>query len=157
MATVTKAGIFILWLLKQAGEAYRYGAEYPLLQEDLANPYAFPKADEWDCSELVQGGLWAAGVTHVGTLRLQSFDGAGNQYFNSRPISMDVAWKTPGALVFVQDRGSYPNKPGGVGHVGVVICQDHCIEARGTKYGVVLSRRVDRSFNIASKVDALYE
>jgi len=152
MPLVTRAGTFILWLLKQAGKQYQYGAEVTLLIEDAGNPYAHADVSAWDCSELVQGGLWAAGVERVGTVPVGSLDPAWMQYEAARSIAVTAACTTPGALVFVQGK---PERPHGISHVAVVIAKDTIIEARGKEYGVTVGP-IRPSFTLAAKVDELY-
>jgi hypothetical protein len=155
VATTSNAGLFILWLLKQCGKDYRYGAEVALTSGDLGNPNAFASVTAWDCSELTQAGLWAAGVNTVGDCITERFDGAGNQYTCVMPISIETAKKLPGALVFIHDRNAYPGKTLGIGHVAVSLGNGYVIEARGEKYGVVISP-LRGSFNLGGKVSELY-
>lgn len=157
MAVVTRAGAFVLWALRQVGKGYRLGAEVKLRPEDFGNPYAFYQEQEWDCSELVQAGLWAAGVSKVRDTPVEKFDGAGFQFLHARPVPIALARTTnsPGLLVFVEDRKAYPDKPAGIGHVGIVIAQNAIVEARGRKWGVVVGP-VRPSFTLAAKIDELY-
>jgi cell wall-associated NlpC family hydrolase len=155
MPETSKAGLFILWLLRQAGKEYRYGAEVNLTLGDLGNPHSFADTPAWDCSEMAQAGLWAAGVTKVGDCITEQFDGAGNQYLCCKPISPETAKHLPGALVFIQNRSVYPGKPQGIGHVAASLGNGYVVEARGKAYGVVISKWRD-SFNLAGKVSELY-
>ena len=143
----SKCGIFLLTLLKQVGKPYIYGAEVLL---DNPNPSAF------DCSELVQWALAQAGLTHVCDLPIKRFDGAGNQFLNSRTVPISVAREHLGALLFIQDKEAYATKPARIGHVGVVIAPGYVVEARGRNYGVVISKITER-WNLASKIPELYE
>ncbi len=149
---VTKAGLMILWLLKQVGKSYRLGAEVPLLIENVGNPYANKDVREWDCSELVQSGLWVAGVDKIGDCPLAQYDGAWKQFEKARQIPLDVARSLPGALVFAQNN---PQHPKHIGHVAIVIAKDTIVEARGKDYGVVIGPW-RHNFTLAAKVDELY-
>lgn len=154
---MTKVAKLVLWLLKQVGKAYRLGSEVRLDPDAFGNLYAFADQQAWDCSELVQAGLWAAGVSSVGGLPLERFDGAGVQYCHCRPLPVQTARETsqPGLLVFIQSASAYPDKPMRIGHVGIVIAKNAIVEARGERFGVVVGP-VRPSFNLAGKVDELY-
>ena len=152
MPEVTRAGTFILWLLKQVGKQYLYGAQVKLLEEDLGNPYAHADMKEWDCGDLVKGGLWAANVPRVGTVPIAAFDPSWMQYEAARHIPIEVAKTMPGALVFVQGK---PERPHGISHVAVVVAKDIIVEARGKRYGVTIGA-IRPSFTLAAKVDELY-
>lgn len=154
MAEVTKAGLFILKALDCVGIPYRMGAEVAPLDSP-----GRPKS--LDCSELVQLCLYRAGIRtisdgngHITSINV--FDGAGNQYHCSRHIPLDAAIKTIGALLFVKSATSYPTKPGNVGHVVISLGNGYIVEARGKDYGVVIGL-VRPSFNLASKIDELYQ
>jgi len=134
---MTRAGVFILYALRQVGKPYVYGIE----NDDVADPTS------WDCSELVQIAAGKAGVTVP--------DGAANQCTFCRTIPVAVARETIGALLFIQDAHAYPGKTNHVGHVAIVIAKGWCVEAKGKAYGVVISPITSR-FNAAGKVDALY-
>lgn len=101
------AADFVRRALAQAGDRYVFGAEVAL---DAADPTAF------DCSELVQ---WAA--AQVG---LRVPDGSANQAAHVRPMTVQEALRTPGALLF---------RPG---HVAISLGDGRTIEARGRRYGV---------------------
>ena len=152
---MTKCARFLVWLLKQVGRHYRYGAEARLRASDFGNPNGFSYMVAWDCSELVQAGLWAAGIGKVWELPVSAFDGAGNQFLNTREIPLGVARKHLGSLVFIQDPSAYPTKPARIGHVGVIVAEDTVLEARGSEHGVVIGP-LRQSFNRASKVDELH-
>lgn len=156
MPQVTKAGFGILWALHQVGKSYRMGAEAKLLPRDFANPYAFAEQAAFDCSELAQCYVWAAGVAQVGDTLTAAFDGAGNQYLACpKKISIDIAAGCPGALVFIQDAAEYPDKPSHIGHVAIVIAKNTIVEARGRAYGVVVGP-LRPSFNLGAKIKELY-
>lgn len=103
-------GDFLAAALAQKGDRYRFGAETRL---DDPNP------DTFDCSELVQWAAHQAGVTIA--------DGSWNQKAACKPISVEEALRTPGALLF---------KPG---HVAISLGDGRTIEAMGTKWGVVVA------------------
>jgi cell wall-associated NlpC family hydrolase len=156
MPDTTKAGCGILWALKQVGKAYRMGAEAKLLPEDFGNPNAFQRITEYDCSELAQCYLWAAGVESVNGVHVQWFDGAWKQYEQARHIPIETARLTIGALIFVQSATSYPDKPLHIGHVGIVIAPGFVLEARGRDYGVLIGP-VRKTFGLGAKIDELYQ
>lgn len=98
---------FLEHALSQAGDPYVFGVEVQLQDPD---PPAF------DCSELVQ---WAAAQAG-----LQVPDGSQAQREFVRPMSVQQALRTPGALLF---------RPG---HVAISLGDGRSIEARGRRYGV---------------------
>lgn len=153
MRDMTHCGLFILWLLKQAGKAYRMGAEVALTEEEFGDRHAWASQREWDCSELVQAGLWAAAVATVNGHGVKGYDLAARQWQLTPKISVADARDTPGALVFIRSSGY--DRPHGIGHVGVIIAPDTVLEARGRDYGVVIGP-VRSSFNEAAKVPELY-
>jgi len=160
MAQMTKAGLFILWALKQVGKVYVLGAEAKLTPANFSNLDAFRDQSAWDCSECTQAGLWAAGVEQVTdsngrAIPISAFDGAGFQWERSRSIPLADAVRLPGALLFVRSAAAYPRKPHHVGHVAIVIAKDTILEARGKRWGVTIGP-VRPSFNLASKVQELY-
>lgn len=103
-------GDFLQAALAQKGDRYRFGAETDL---NDANP------DTFDCSELVQWAAHQAGVNIA--------DGSWNQKAACKPLSVEEAMRTPGALLF---------KPG---HVAISLGDGRTIEAMGTKWGVVVA------------------
>lgn len=103
-------GDFLQAALAQKGDRYRFGAETNL---NDANP------DTFDCSELVQWAAHQAGVNIA--------DGSWNQKAACKPLSVEEALRTPGALLF---------KPG---HVAISLGDGRTIEAMGTKWGVVVA------------------
>lgn len=103
-------GDFLQAALAQKGDRYRFGAETNL---NDANP------DTFDCSELVQWAAHQAGVNIA--------DGSWNQKAACKPLSVEEAMRTPGALLF---------KPG---HVAISLGDGRTIEAMGTKWGVVVA------------------
>ncbi len=158
MPEVSKAGAAILWALKQVGKRYRMGAEVRLSPDTFGKLQAFAGQEAWDCSELVQAALHTAGVEFVTDsqnkqTQVRNFDGAWKQWEASRSIPVAEGIKTPGALLFVQDASS--DKPHGIHHVAISLGNGYVLEARGVKYGVVISP-VRKTFNLATKVDALY-
>lgn len=140
----TKCGIFINVLLDQLDDKYEYGVEVNL--DDL-DPDAF------DCSELVQWALAKAHVADVQGVPIRLFDGAGNQFLNSREIPVSDAHK--GCLLFRYDPQRYPSKPAKVGHVGVMLGPGWVLHASSSKGKVIISR-ITSWWNRASKIDALY-
>lgn len=103
---------FVRIAVTQAGDRYVFGAE--------ARPND-PDPDAFDCSELVQWGLARVGVTFV--------DGSVAQINACRPISVEQAIRTRGALLF------RPGKPSN--HIAISLGNGRTIEARGRRYGVV--------------------
>jgi cell wall-associated NlpC family hydrolase len=146
MTETSKAGLLILKLLAQVGKPYLY---------DVVVKLTDPDPPEFSCSQLVKWGLFQVGVTKVKDCIIAAFDGAAHQYFCCKPISPATAKHLPGALVFVQNKSAYPGKPSGIGHVGVSLGNGYVLEARGKKWGVVISPWRD-SFNLAGKVTELY-
>ena len=153
---MTHNALFIAWVEKQVGKQYLMGAEVVLTPIAFANPNAYAGQRTWDCSEMVQGGLWAAGLRKVGPTPIAAFDGAGNQYLRSpHHLPVDEARHIPGCLLFVQAPGIYADKPAGIGHVAVVVADGIIVEARGRRYGVVRGP-IRSAFNRAAKIDELF-
>lgn len=112
---------FVTLCLKQLGESYRLGAEVDLKNPDPAGP--------WDCSELVEWACFQLGV------QPKFPDYSGNQIDACRPITVEEASKTRGALLW------FP------GHIVVSLGTGNAtIEARGSKYGVVQHTIAGRGF-----------
>jgi len=142
----SKCGAFILYLLKQVGRPYRLGAE--------TVPGRTPPR-ETDCSELVQEGGRTATLTYVGDCPIEQYDGAWKQWESARDIPLNVARETIGALLFIQNRGRY-DRPMGIGHVGVVIAPGYVLHASSSRGRVVIDR-IGSAWNLAAKIDELYE
>lgn len=128
---------FVDFCLAQKGDAYVYGAEVRLTDND---------PDVWDCSELVQWAAYQVGITYP--------DGSGNQYAYSAgkglSISIDKAAHTRGALLF---RGTGPL---GSEHVVVSLgTGNHTIEARGHAYGVVSANILGRHWDCAALIPGM--
>ena len=102
------AGAFVRVCLAQAGDSYIYGAE---AAASNPNPNAF------DCSELIEWALARVGVTFV--------DGSSAQIARCRPISVEQAIRTRGALLW------HP------GHIAVSLGNGRTIEAANSRVGVV--------------------
>ena len=137
---MTRAGLFIIYGLKQVGKPYILGAE-------VGDPVD-PDPPAFDCSELMEKAAEFAGVPLP--------DGACYQFDACREITVAEAKRTLGALLFIQNAGGYPDKPHHIGHVAMVIARGWCVEAKGRAYGVVVSPITSR-FNRAGKLDALYQ
>lgn len=101
------AGLFVTYALRQAGDAYIYGAEASLSDAD---PNAF------DCSELVQWAAARAGVYIP--------DGSASQIAYCRSISVSQAIRTRGALLY------HP------GHIAISLGNGRTIEAANPGFGV---------------------
>ena len=102
------AAAFVGYALDQAGDTYIYGAE---TNPNDPNPNAF------DCSELVEWAAARAGVTFV--------DGSSAQIAACKPISVDAAIRTKGALLW------HP------GHIAISLGNGKTIEAANSRVGVV--------------------
>lgn len=102
------AAAFVSYALAQAGDTYIYGAETTASDPD---PNAF------DCSELVQWAAGRAGVAFV--------DGSSAQIAACRPVSVDTAIQTRGALLWAP------------GHVAISLGNGRTIEAANSRVGVV--------------------
>jgi len=145
-----RAAHLIILAMKEVGKPYVFGSEGPVASS----------LKTWDCSEIVQHLLAQAGVEQVsdGKGRLtpiNEFDGAGIQWERSRSIPLDDGISTQGALLFVKDERLYRDRPHHIGHVAISLGNGYLLEARGRAYGVVIGEVRD-SFNLATKVDALY-
>jgi len=143
----TKAAQFEIWLLKEVGKPFVYGSEGPL----------GTSLKTWDCSELVQHGLGASDITIITNEKgvatgIDAFDGAWFQYQQSKKIPIEDGIRLPGALLFAMNNSS---RPYSIGHVAVSLGNGYMIEARGKKYGVVISE-VRREIVLATKVPELY-
>lgn len=119
-----------LWnALGQQGKAYVYGAE---TRPSDPNPQAF------DCSELVEWAARRAGVSIP--------DGSINQINAARPMSVEQALRTPGALLF---RSGNPN------HIAISLGDGRTIEARGRRYGVGIFSAEGRGWTRAGTIPGL--
>lgn len=141
----SKNGAFILYLLKQVGRTYRLGAE---------TVPGHPKPNDTDCSELVQEGVRAAEVTHVGDCPVEQYDGAWKQWEKAKGIPVEVAKQTLGALLFIA-RQSY-DRPHGIGHLGVVVAPGYVLHASSSRGRVVIDA-ISSVWNLAAKITELYE
>ena len=103
-------------------------------------PLTDPDPKAFDCAELSEWGLAQVGVPFV--------DGSANQCRKARTISVATALKLPGALLFRE-------KSGQVYHVAVSLGNGYVVEAKGKRYGVVISK-ADSGYSKAGKVPALY-
>lgn len=148
--TPTKAAYLIVLAMKEVGKPYLWGA----------SGAASRPLPSYDCSELVKNLLARVGITRVvnssGVVtRIQDFDPSWRQWERSRTVSLADGIATPGALLFSRSRVAYPSNPYNVGHVAISLGNGYVVEARGARYGVVISR-VRTSMNLATKVDDLY-
>jgi cell wall-associated NlpC family hydrolase len=113
---------FVSLALAQRGDSYRIGAGRNIKDSD---------PDVFDCSGLI---IWSAGqlgIQMAGTAR-----SIRDQCFNAgRGTSVDIARKTRGALLF---RTRSNISPGTTGHCAISLGDGRTIEAKGTKYGVVV-------------------
>ena len=118
-------GDFLNEAMKQAGDAYIFGAETDLNDSD---------PDAFDCSELVQWAAARAGLPDVP-------DGSFNQYLWMKQqgmlIPVEEAANIPGAILFSFSTEPVPGggRPSSA-HVAISLGDGNTIEARGTKYGV---------------------
>jgi peptidoglycan hydrolase-like protein with peptidoglycan-binding domain len=119
-----------LWnALGQQGKSYVFGAE---ASANDPNPRAF------DCSELVEWAARRAGVTVP--------DGSINQINAARPMSVEEALRTPGALLF---RSGSPN------HIAISLGDGRTIEARGRRFGVGIFSAEGRGWTRAGTIPGL--
>ena len=149
---LSRAGRLIVWLNKQVGKTYKLGAEAKLADVAFDNPSAFSGMSAWDCSELVQAGLWAVGCQTANGNPVASFDPAWKQYGLSRHISVKTAISLPGALLFRQNNAKCLHQ---IGHVAVSLGNGYVIEAANKKAGVRVGK-VDAGFTLAGKIPELY-
>jgi cell wall-associated NlpC family hydrolase len=140
-----------------------------LAQPEVGKPYLMGSEGSvhvllptWDCSELVQHLLAIVGVEEVTDdsdpprrTPIGAFDGAGFQWERSHHIPLREGIQTPGALLFIQNRTVYADKPHGIGHVAISLGNGFLIEARGKAYGVTIGP-VRGTFTLASKARELY-
>ncbi|MDX2010438.1 MAG: peptidoglycan-binding protein [Myxococcaceae bacterium] len=116
-----------LWnALGQQGKSYVYGAETNL---NDPNPQTF------DCSELVEWAAARAGVRFP--------DGSAAQIDAARPMSVEEALRTPGALLY---------RPG---HIAISLGDGRTIEARGRRYGVGIFSAEGRGWTRAGTIPGL--
>jgi peptidoglycan hydrolase-like protein with peptidoglycan-binding domain len=120
---------FLWHALGQEGKAYIFGAEVRASDND---PQAF------DCSELVEWAARRAGVTVP--------DGSINQINAARPMSVEQALRTPGALLF---RSGDPN------HIAISLGDGRTIEARGRQHGVGIFSAEGRGWTRAGTIPGL--
>ena len=124
-ATAGKTAQFLNISLSQKGKTYVYGAE----ADGQANPKAF------DCSELIQ---WA-----MERLGMEFPDGSANQIAYAKPISVEEALRTPGALLY---------RPG---HIAISLGNGKTMEARGSDYGVGVFSARDRGWTAGGLIPEL--
>ncbi|MCU0695563.1 MAG: peptidoglycan-binding protein [Myxococcaceae bacterium] len=116
-----------LWnALGQQGKSYVFGAETNL---NDPNPQTF------DCSELVEWAAARAGVRFP--------DGSAAQIDAARPMSVEEALRTPGALLY---------RPG---HIAISLGDGRTIEARGRRYGVGIFSAEGRGWTRAGTIPGL--
>jgi peptidoglycan hydrolase-like protein with peptidoglycan-binding domain len=116
-----------LWnALGQQGKSYVYGAETNL---NDPNPQTF------DCSELVEWAAARAGVRFP--------DGSAAQIDAARPMSVEEALRTPGALLY---------RPG---HIAISLGDGRTIEARGRRHGVGIFSAEGRGWTRAGTIPGL--
>jgi cell wall-associated NlpC family hydrolase len=120
-----KTAQFLEMALSQKGKTYIYGAE----ADGQVNPKAF------DCSELIQ---WA-----MERLGMEFPDGSANQIAYAKPISVEEALRTPGALLY---------RPG---HIAISLGNGKTMEARGSDYGVGVFSARDRGWTAGGLIPEL--
>lgn len=117
---------FLQRALAQQGKEYVFGAEVSM---NDPNPRRF------DCSELIE---WAA---HQAGVRVP--DGSANQIAATRPMSVEQALRTPGALLY---------RPG---HIAISLGDGRTIEAKGRAYGVGIFNANGRGWTRAGVIPGL--
>ena len=117
---------FLLQALSQNGNRYVFGAE--------ANPND-PKPRALDCSELVEWAAARAGVRFP--------DGSANQIAAARPLSVEQALNTPGALLY---------RPG---HIAISLGDGRTIEARNSRAGVGIFNAHGRGWTRAGTIPGM--
>ncbi len=117
---------FLQRALAQQGKEYVFGAEVSMND---------PSPRRFDCSELIE---WAA---HQAGVRVP--DGSGNQIQATRPMSVEQALRTPGALLY---------RPG---HIAISLGDGRTIEAKGRAYGVGIFNANGRGWTRAGVIPGL--
>jgi cell wall-associated NlpC family hydrolase len=124
--TSERTQAFLREALSQNGKPYVFGAE---ASPTNANPKAL------DCSELVEWASTRAGVPFP--------DGSANQIDAARPLSVEQALRTPGALLY---------RPG---HIAISLGDGRTIEARNRKAGVGIFDANNRGWTRAGTIPGL--
>jgi peptidoglycan hydrolase-like protein with peptidoglycan-binding domain len=117
---------FLRQALSQNGNRYVFGAEANARD---ANPRAL------DCSELVEWAAARAGVRFP--------DGSANQIAAARPMSVEQALRTPGALLY---------RPG---HIAISLGDGRTIEARNSRAGVGIFNANGRGWTRAGTIPGM--
>ncbi|MCU0701212.1 MAG: peptidoglycan-binding protein [Myxococcaceae bacterium] len=117
---------FLRQALSQNGNRYVFGAE---ASPNNANPRAL------DCSELVEWAAARAGVRFP--------DGSANQIAAARPMSVEQALRTPGALLY---------RPG---HIAISLGDGRTIEARNSRAGVGIFNANGRGWTRAGTIPGM--
>lgn len=125
---------FVDFALAQAGDTYSLKGGHP--SAEIADPSVF------DCSGLVGWAAGRAGVKFTGN--------AASLIAAAIPISVDEATKTRGAILFHP-----PTSKGTSGHIVISLGDGRTIEARGTKYGVMIYKVEGRGWTKGGKVPGL--
>lgn len=122
----TRLQTFLQRALAQQGKEYVFGTEVSMND---------PSPRRFDCSELVE---WAA---HQAGVRVP--DGSANQIAAARPMSVEQALRTPGALLY---------RPG---HIAISLGDGRTIEAKGHDYGVGIFSANGRGWTRAGMIPGL--
>jgi cell wall-associated NlpC family hydrolase len=117
---------FLRQALSQNGTPYVFGAE--------ANPNN-PNPRALDCSELVEWAAARAGVRFP--------DGSAAQIAAARPMSVEQALRTPGALLY---------RPG---HIAISLGDGRTIEARGRAHGTGIFNANGRGWTRAGTIPGM--
>lgn len=171
MAEKLKASVMIAELRKHVGDGYVYGAvgqecTLALLQAKqrqygtaMGNGYYQLNGDynKGDCARWL--GMWVADCSGLikamrkqlsGVWRDVSAQGTYDQCPVSQRGKIGTMPKVPGCTVYVWDAGK-----GRMGHVGMYIGGGLVIEARGVKYGVVITKLAGRAWTHWGMLDYL--
>lgn len=127
---------FLNLAVRQEGDRYVLGAGVNLADDD---------PDSFDCSGLVEWGLGRLGIRlpRPAQSQFMAVKEAGLQ------IPVSKALQTPGALLWKYSPTHTPRK---VYHVGISLGGGDVVEAKGSKWGVVISKDPPFSDNLKPSV-----
>lgn len=131
-----------------AGSLSKVNLILTLLQERLRHGYSIDDIDAFDCS-----GLFMKFAMDEGLFK---YDMTADDIYNSISQKIKVIEVDRGDFVFygsIKENPKTGKKEWGADHIGYAISATDVIEARGSKYGVVLTKISDRPWEKAARPD----
>lgn len=129
-----------------AGSLTKVNLILTLLQERLRHGYSIDDLDAFDCS-----GLFMKFAMDEGLFK---YDMNANDIYNSIPQKISIAEVNRGDFVFdgsIKENPKTGKKEWSADHIGYAISATDIIEAKGSKYGVVLTKINERSWDKAAR------